>query len=102
MVPPVPVAARKLAARTNENARLREQLEAAARWSPRFTTDEKTIGRNDRSRRMVTRGRSRPVRLSQLRMHFLCSHADHPEGCSTDQAWSYVFLGSDAGNPLRR
>jgi len=43
MVPPVPVAARKLAARTNENARLREQLEAAARWSPRFTTDEKTL-----------------------------------------------------------
>jgi len=43
MVPPAPVAARKLAARTNENARLRQQLEAAARWSPRFTTDEKTL-----------------------------------------------------------
>lgn len=84
--PPAPVAARKLAARTNENARLRQQLEAAATVVATLHHRRENIGRNGRSRRLVTRGRSRPTRLSQFRRHFRCSHADHPEGCSTDKA----------------
>jgi len=57
MVPPARVAARKLAARTNENARLRQQLEAAATVVATLHHRRENIGRNGRSRRLVTPGR---------------------------------------------
>ena len=56
-VPPARVAARKLAARTNENARLRQQLAAAATVVATLHHRRENIGRNGRSRRLVTRGR---------------------------------------------
>ena len=63
MVPPAPVAARKLAARTNENARLRQQLEAAATVIATLHHRRENIGRNGRSRRLVTRGRQDAARV---------------------------------------
>src|SRR6185503_16480630 len=57
MVPPARVAARKLAARTNENARLRQQLEGAATVVATLHHRRENIGRNGRSRRLVTPGR---------------------------------------------
>ena len=46
-----------IAARTNENARLRQQLEAAATVVATLHHRRENIGRNGRSRRLVTRGR---------------------------------------------
>ena len=46
-----------IAARTNENARLRQQLEAAATVVATLHYRRENIGRNGRSRRLVTRGR---------------------------------------------
>ena len=46
-----------IAARTNENARLRQQLEAAATVVATLHYRRENIGRNGRSRRLVTPGR---------------------------------------------